>query len=86
MTPLNTVQNPGPARRRKARVFTADGHFLIRATPSQVDHLLAAGLAEWRGDALRMHGASTPQSILANKLTVALAAAEGDQAAGGGAR
>jgi len=42
----------------KVRLFAANGTFLVRATAQQVDKLLAAGLAERRGDALRMIGES----------------------------
>jgi hypothetical protein len=42
----------------KVRLFAPDGAFLMRATSEQVDKLLAAGLAEWRGRDLRMIGES----------------------------
>lgn len=54
-----SVTSPVPHERvpePKVRLFAGDGAFLFRATPAQVDGLLRAGAAEWRGGSLRMIG------------------------------
>jgi hypothetical protein len=51
-----TATSPQAARVSigKVRLFAADGAFMRRVDCLQADELAAAGLAEWRGDSLRM--------------------------------